>query len=95
MKENIGISHNAVRSAARFELLRDLEYALRVAMFNDDLTLIDNGDNVIIDHRDGTAQMANVECDSPLEMAYDIVKAALHSDYFDYDPSKEDETDED
>lgn len=95
MKENIGISHNAVRSAARFELLRDLEYALRVAMFNDALTLIDHGDNVIIAHGDGTAQMANVECDSLLEMSYDIMKAALHGDYFDNDPSKEDETDED
>ena len=95
MKENIGISHNAVRSAARFELLRDLEYALRVAMFNDDLTLIDHGDNVIIDHGNGTAQKACVECDSPLEMAYDIMKAALHGEYFDYDPSKEDELDED
>lgn len=95
MKENIGISHNAVRSAARFELLRDLEYALRVAMFNDDLTLIDHGDNVIIDHGNGTAQKACVECDSILEMAYDIMKAALHGEYFDYDPSKEDELDED
>lgn len=95
MKENIGISRNAVRCAARFELLRDLEYALRVAMFNDYITLIDHGDNVIIDHRDGTAQRANVECDSLLEMAYDIVKAALHGECFDYDPSKEDETDED
>lgn len=95
MKENIGISRNAVRSAARFELLRDLEYALRVAMFNDALTLIDHGDNVIIAHGDGTAQRANVECDSLLEMAYDIMKAALHGEYFDYDPSKEDETDED
>lgn len=95
MKENIGISHNAVRSAARFELLRDLEYALRVAMFNDDLTLIDKGDYIIIDHGNGTAQKACVECDSPLEMAYDIMKAALHGEYFDYDPSKEDETDED
>lgn len=95
MKENIGISHNAVRSAARFELLRDLEYALRVAMFNDDLTLIDHGDNVIIDHGNGTAQKACVECDSYLEMAYDIMKAALHGEYFDYDSSKEDETDED
>lgn len=95
MKENIGISRNAVRCAARFELLRDLEYALRVAMFNDYITLIDHGDNVIIDHRNGTAQRANVECDSLLEMAYDIMKAALHGEYFDYDPSKEDETDED
>jgi|GEM_PF-3165229 hypothetical protein len=95
MKENIGISHNAVRSAARFELLRDLEYALRVATFNDDLTLIDHGDNVIIDHGNGTAQKACVECDSILEMAYDIMKAALHGEYFDYDPSKEDETYED
>ena len=88
MKENIGICRNAVRCAARFELLRDLEYALRVAMFNDALTLIDHGDNVIIAHGNGTAQMANVECDSLLEMAYDIMKAALHGDYFDNDHSK-------
>lgn len=95
MKENIGISHNAVRSAARFELLRDLEYALRVAMFNDDLTLIDKGDYIIIDHGHGTAQSAWTGRGSYLEMAYYIMKAALHGEYFDYDPSKEDETDED
>lgn len=94
MKENIGISRNAVRCTARFELLRDLEYALRVAMFNDALTLIDHGDDVIIDHRNGTAQRANVECDSLLEMAYDIMKAALHGDYFDNDPSNEDRMEE-
>lgn len=94
MKENIGISHNAVRSAARFELLRDLEYALRVAMFNDDLTLIDKWDYIIIDHGHGTAQRACVECDSPLEMAFDIMKAALHGDYFDNDPSNEDRMEE-
>ena len=84
MKEDIGISHNAVRDVVRFELLRDLEYVLRVTTANDGLTLIDHGDNVIIDHGDGTAQMACVECDSYLEMAYDIMKAALHGDYFDY-----------
>lgn len=91
MKENIGISRNAVRCAARFELLRDLEYALRVAMFNDYITLIDHRDNVIIDHRNGTVQRANVECDSLLEMAYDIMKAALHGEYFDYKYKAEDD----
>lgn len=91
MKENIGISRNAVRCAARFELLRDLEYALRVAMFNDYITLIDHRDNVIIDHRNGTVQRANVECDSLLEMAYDTMKAALHGDYFDYKYKAEDD----
>lgn len=95
MKENIGISRNAVRCAARFALLRNLEYTLRVAMANDALTLIDHGDDVIIDHGNGTAQKACVECDSLLEMAYDIMKAALHGDYFDNDHSKEDETYED
>lgn len=95
MKVDIDINHNAVREPAKFELLRDLEYVLRVATGNDRISLIDLGDNVIIDHGNGTAQMANVECDSLLEMAYDIMKAALHGEYFDYDPSKEDETDED
>lgn len=95
MKENIGISHNAVSSAARFELLRDLEYALRVAMFNDALTLIDKGDYIIIDHGHGTTQSAWTGRCSYLEMAYYIIKAALHGEYFDYDPSKEDETGED
>ena len=95
MKEDIGISHNAVRDVGRFVLRRNLEYVLRVATANDGLTLIDHGDNVIIDHGDGTAQMACVECDSYLEMAYDIMKAALHGEYFDYDPNKEDEIDAD
>lgn len=89
MKEDIGISHNAVRDVDRFELLRDLEYVLRVATANDGLTLIDHGDNVIIDHGDGTAQMANVECDSLLEMAADITKTALHGQFFGFVHEKE------
>lgn len=64
------------------------------AATEDDISLIDAGDVIIIDHGNGTAQKACVDCDSPLEMAYDILKTALHGEYFDY-PSKEDELDED
>lgn len=64
------------------------------AATGDDISIFDAGDVIIIDHGNGTAQKACVECDSPLEMAYDIMKAALHGEYFDYDPSKEDEIDE-
>ena len=49
MKVDIDINHNAVREPAKFELLRDLEYVLRVATGNDRISLIDLGDNVIID----------------------------------------------
>lgn len=78
----------------RFRVLCRLELVLHVAA-GDGITLIDKGNEIIIDHGNGTAQKACVECDSPLEMAYDIMKAALHGEYFDYDPSKEDELDED
>lgn len=78
----------------RNRVLARLELVLHAAT-DDNISLIDAGDEIIIDHGDGTAQKACVECDSPLEMAYDIMKAALHGEYFDYDPSKEDETDED
>lgn len=77
----------------RNRVLARLELVLHAAT-DDNISLIDAGDEIIIDHGNGTAQKACVECDSPLEMAYDIMKAALHGEYFDYDPSKEDETDE-
>lgn len=78
----------------RNRVLARLELVLHAAT-DDNISLIDAGDEIIINHGNGTAQKACVECDSPLEMAYDIMKAALHGEYFDYDPSKEDETDED
>lgn len=78
----------------RNRVLARLELVLHAAT-DDNISLVDAGDEIIIDHGNGTAQKACVECDSPLEMAYDIMKAALHGEYFDYDPSKEDETDED
>lgn len=78
----------------RNRVLARIELVLHAAT-DDNISLIDAGDEIIIDHGNGTAQKACVECDSPLEMAYDIMKAALHGEYFDYDPSKEDETDED
>lgn len=78
----------------RNRVLARLELVLHAAT-DDNISLIDAGDEIIIDHGNGTAQKACVECDSPLEMAYDIMKATLHGEYFDYDPSKEDETDED
>lgn len=78
----------------RNRVLSRLELVLHAAT-DDNISLIDAGDVIIIDHGNGAAQKACVECDSPLEMAYDIMKAALHGEYFDYDPIKEDETDED
>lgn len=84
-----------MKDAQRNIMMRELEYVIRLATGNYRIELIDKKDFVIIDHGNGTAQRANVECDSPLEMAYDIMKSALHGEYFDYDPSKEDETDED
>lgn len=78
----------------RFRVLCRLELVLHAAA-DGGITLIDKGDEIIIDHGNGTAQKACVECDSPLEMAYDIMKAALHGEYFDYDRSKDDELDED
>lgn len=84
-----------MKDAQRNIMMRELEYVIRLATGNYRIELIDKNDYVIIDHGNGTAQKACVECDSPWEMAYDIMKAALHGEYFDYDPSKEDETDED
>lgn len=84
-----------MKDAQRNIMMRELEYVIRLATGNYRITLIAHGDNVIIDHRNGTAQRANVECDSLLEMAYDIMKAALHGDYFDNDHSKEADTYED
>ncbi len=81
MKENIGIKDIIQWDGDRFELLRDLEYVLRDAT-GDGITLIDKGSEIIIDHGNDTAQKACVECDSLLEMAYDIMKAALHGEYF-------------
>ena len=72
----------------RDRVLYRLELVLKAAT-EDDISFFDAGDVIIIYHGDGTAQKACVECDSPLEMAYDIMKAALHGEYFDYDPSKE------
>ena len=57
----------------------------------DPVALRDHGDYIIIDHGHGTAQKACVECDSYLEMACDIMKAALHGDYFDYKYKAEDD----
>lgn len=78
----------------RFRTLCRLELVLHAATDDDHLTLIDEGNVIIIDHRNGKAQMACVRDDSHLEMAIDILKAAHHGKYFDY-PSKEDEPDED
>lgn len=78
----------------RRHILNYLEEVIFMAT-GDPVALRDHGDYIIIDHGHGTAQRACVECDSYLEMAYYIMKSALHGEYFDYDPSKEDETDED
>lgn len=73
----------------RNRVLCRLAMVLKAAT-EDDISFFDAGDVIIIYHGDGTAQKACVECDSPLEMAYDIMKAALHGRYFNYDPDKED-----
>ncbi|WP_440249155.1 hypothetical protein [Dialister succinatiphilus] len=77
----------------RYRVLARLELVLHAAT-DDGITLIDEGNVIIIDHRNGTAQMACVRDDSPLEMAIDILKAVHHGKLFDY-PSKEDDPDED
>lgn len=89
MKVDIDIDHNAVRDVVKFELLRDLEYVLRVATGNDRISLIDRGDNVIIDRNDGSAQIANVEDRSALEMAANILNTALHGNFFEFVHEKE------
>lgn len=94
MKSNDDVMPKA-KSAQRNIMLREVEYVIRLATGHYRIELIDKKDFVIIDHNDGTYQMACVEGDSLMEMAYDIMKAALHGEYFDYDSSKEDETDED
>lgn len=72
----------------RAYILHDLKMALFAAT-GDPIELRDMGDEIIIDHGDGTAQSANVECDSLLEMMADTTKAALHADYFDYKHEEE------
>lgn len=89
MKENIDFNHNGVRDVARFELLRDLEYVLRVATGNDKITLIFQGENVIINRNNGVAQIANVKGDSALEMANDIINTAMHGQLLPYVHPKE------
>lgn len=89
MKVDIDINHNAVREPAKLELLRDLEYVLRVATGNDRISLIDLGDNVIIDRNDGVAQIANVEDRSALEMARNILNTAIHGKFFGFVHEKE------
>lgn len=78
----------------RRHILNYLEEVIFMAT-GDPVALRDHGDYIIIDHGHGTAQSAWTGRGSYLEMAYYIMKAALHGEYFDYDPSKEDETDED
>lgn len=89
MKVDIDINHNAVRDPAKFELLRDLEYVLRVSTGNDRISLIDLGDNVIIDRNDGVAQIANLEYRSFLEMAENILHTARHGKLFEFVHEKE------
>lgn len=48
------------------------------------ITLRDMGETVIIDHNDGGAKFACVAMDSPVEMAFDILKAELHGEYRPY-----------
>lgn len=91
MKESYEMT---VREAnKRFRVLCRLELMLHAAA-DSGITLIDEGNVIIIDHGNGKAQMACVRDDGPLEMAIDILKAVYHGKYFDY-PSKEDELDED
>lgn len=89
MKADIDIDHNAVRDPAKIELLRDLEYVLRVATGNDRISLIYLGDNVIIDRNDGVAQIANLEDRGALEMAANILNTALHGKLFEFVHEKE------
>lgn len=89
MKADIDIDHNAVRDPAKIELLRDLEYVLRVATGNDRISLIDLGDNVIIDRNNGVAQIANLEDRGALEMAANILNTALHGKFFEFVHEKE------
>lgn len=74
----------------RRHILNHLEAVIFMAT-GDPVALRDHGDYIIIDHGHGTAQKACVECDSCLEMACDIMKAALHGDYFDYKYKAEDD----
>lgn len=89
MKVDIDINHNAVREPAKFELLRYLEHVLRVATGNDRISLIDLGDNVIIDRNDGVAQIANLEDRSALKMAENILHTAIHGKFFKFVHEKE------
>lgn len=89
MKADINIDHNAVRDPTKIELLRDLEDVLRVATGNDRISLIDLGDNVIIDRNNGVAQIANLEDRGALEMAENILNTALHGKLFEFVHEKE------
>lgn len=84
MKADIDIDHNEVSDSARarYELLRDLEYVIRVATGNDRINLIGDRNKVIIDYNNGTYQWANVECDGLLKMAADIMETALHGKFY-------------
>nr|DAL23504.1 MAG TPA_asm: hypothetical protein [Caudoviricetes sp.] len=81
MKSNDDVMPKA-KSAQRNIMLKEVEYVIRLATGHYRIELIDKKDFVIIDHNDGTYQMARVECDGLLEMAYDIMKAALHGEYY-------------
>lgn len=77
-------------------MMRELEYVIRLATGNYRIELIDKNDFVIIDHNNGTYQMARVECDGPLKMAADIMNTALHGPYYETKEGNpyEDEIDE-
>lgn len=81
-----------MKDAQRNIMMRELEYVIRLATGNYRIELIDKNDYVIIDHNNGTYQMARVECDSPLKMAADITETALHGKY--YETKEEDPDDE-
>lgn len=89
MKVDIDIDHNAVRNPEKLEFLRDLEHVLRDAIGNDRISLIDLGDNVIIDYNDGVAQIASWEDRGALEMAENILHTVLHSKLFEFVHEKE------
>lgn len=74
----------------RRHILNHLEEVIFMAT-GDPVALRDHGDYIIIDHGHGTAQRAWTVRDSYLEMAYDIMDAALHGDYFDYKYKAEDD----
>lgn len=89
MKVDIDFDRYAVKNITRFELLRDLEHVLRVAIGNDRIILFDLGDNVIIDRNDGVAQIANVKGLTDLQMAEEILDTALYGQFFGFVHEKE------